>query len=159
MSKSPNILIPAAGGAALVLGIAYGVATNTYANDKVDVMARQVEQAQAEAVQASEAATAEAARVAEIEKKALAIQNEARRTLASAGSTTLTEPAPLRKSPHGMSTSCLMAADFPWVRAMSGQVKRSLPSIAPRATATSPKVLTTGRSLRVGSIHSRIRTR
>lgn len=94
MSKSLNLFLPAAGGAALVLGAAYGIATGQYADEKVSVLESQVEMAQSEALKATEAAAAEAARVAEIEAKALEIQEEAKRQIASAGSMTLTQPAP-----------------------------------------------------------------
>ena len=94
MSKSLNLFLPAAGGAAIVLGGAYGIATGMYADEKVAVLETQVEIAQSEAQQAAEAVSAEAARVAEIEAKALEIQEEAKRQIASAGSLTLTQPAP-----------------------------------------------------------------
>ncbi len=102
MSKSLNLFLPAAGGAALMLGVAYGVATNMYAGDKVDVMERQVEQAQAAASEATAAAEAEAARVAEIEAKAAEIQNEARLTLATAGGGSVSEPAPMADGRYGI---------------------------------------------------------
>lgn len=102
MSKSPNLFLPAAGGAALMLGVAYGVATNNFADDKVSVMERQVEMARTEASDAVAAAEAEAARVADIEAKAAEIQNEARLALASAGSGPVAEPAPIASARYGL---------------------------------------------------------
>ncbi|MEM7752122.1 MAG: c-type cytochrome [Pseudomonadota bacterium] len=106
MSKSPNILIPATGAAALVLGVAYGVATNNYASDKVDVMERQVEQAQAAATEAASAAEAELARVtaleADMQAKVAEIQNEARLALATASGGTIAEPAPVASTKYGL---------------------------------------------------------
>lgn len=102
MSKSPNLFIPAAGGAALMLGVAYGVATNNFADDKVSVLERQVEMARSEASDAVAVAEAEAARVAEIEAKAAEIQNQARLALASAGSGPIAEPAPIASARYGL---------------------------------------------------------
>lgn len=102
MSKSPNLFIPAAGGAALILGVAYGVATNNYADKKVTVMERQVEQAQVAASEATAAAEAEAARVAEIEAKAAEIQEEARLALATAGGGSVSQPAPMADGGYGL---------------------------------------------------------
>ncbi len=102
MSKSPNLFIPAAGGAALILGVAYGVATNNYADDKVSVMERQVEQAQVAASEATATAEAEAARVAEVEAKAAEIQEEARLALASAGGGSVSQPAPMMDGRYGL---------------------------------------------------------
>lgn len=102
MSKSPNLLIPAAGGAALILGVAYGVATKNYADDTVSVMERQVEQAAADASAAKAAAEAEAARVAEVEAKAAEIQEEARLALATAGGGSVSQPAPLADARYGL---------------------------------------------------------
>ena len=40
MSKSPNsnIFIPALGGAALILGVAYGVSTTNYGKDRIETL-------------------------------------------------------------------------------------------------------------------------
>ncbi len=95
MSKSPNFLIPAAGGAALILGVGYGVATNQYTSSKLDVMELQVEQAQTAATDAKAVAEAEVARAAEMEAKANEVQEAARIALASAGGGSVSEPAPL----------------------------------------------------------------
>ena len=143
MPKSPNILIPATGAAALVLGVAYGVATNNYASDKVDVMERQVEQAQAAATGAASAAEAELARVtaleADMQAKVAEIQNEARLALATASGDT-------------------MAVACPRGGATCGRATRSSPSNALHAMASSPKVSTTGRRWPVGSIRLRTKT-
>ncbi len=102
MSKSPNLFLPAAGGAALILGVAYGVATNSFANSKVSVMERQVSLAETKASEAAAAAQAEVARVAEIEAKAEEIQNEARLALASASNGAIAEPAPIASARYGL---------------------------------------------------------
>lgn len=102
MSKSPNLFIPAAGGAALILGVAYGVATKNYADDAVSVMERQVEQAESFASEAKAVAEAEAARVAEIEAKAAEIQEEARLALATAGGGSVSQPAPMMDGRYGL---------------------------------------------------------
>jgi len=102
MSKSPNLFLPAAGGAALMLGVAYGVATNQYADKTVDVMERQVIQAQTEATEAKALAEAEAARVAEVEAKAAEIQEEARLALATASGGSVSHPAPVSEVRYGL---------------------------------------------------------
>ena len=102
MSKSPNLFLPAAGGAAIVLGLAYGIATNNRADQTVSVMERQVAQAQTAAEEAKAAAEAEAARVAEIEAKAAEIQEEARLALATAGGGSVSQPAPMADGRYGL---------------------------------------------------------
>lgn len=102
MSKSPNLFLPAAGGAAIVLGLAFGIATNNRADQTVSVMERQVAQAQTAAEAAQAAAQAEAARVAEIEAKAAALQEEARLALATAGGGSVSKPAPVREGRFGL---------------------------------------------------------
>lgn len=102
MSKSPNLFLPAAGGAAIVLGLAYGIATNNYADKKVTVAERQVTQAQTAAEEAKAAAEAEAARVAAIEAKAAEVQEEARLALASAGGGSVSELAPMASDSYGL---------------------------------------------------------
>ena len=91
----------------MVLGGAYGIATNIYASDKVTVLENQVEIARTEA-------TAEVTRAAEIEAKALELQEEARRQIASAGSLTLTQPAPAASSGYGLGRTALAEEIAAW---------------------------------------------
>ncbi len=114
MSKSPNLFIPAAGGAALVLGVAYGVATNQWAGSKVDSLNAQVEQAQAAAGEAKTMAEAEAARVAEIEAKAAEIQEEARLALAMASGGSVSQPAPISTEGYGLGRAALPEEIAAW---------------------------------------------
>ncbi len=114
MSKSPNLFIPAAGGAALLLGVAYGVATNQWTDSKLDVMGRQVEEAQAAAGEAMAMAEAEAARVAEIEADAAKIQEEARLALATASGGSISEPAPISSDGYGLGRAALPEEIAAW---------------------------------------------
>lgn len=98
MSKSLSLFVPAFGGAALVLGAAYGIATNSYANNKIASMEANVARIQTQADEVAEAATADLTRAADLEAKALKLQNDARAALAQAsGGGDLTAPAPLSK--------------------------------------------------------------
>ena len=125
MSKSLNLFLPAAGGAALVLGGAYGIATNIYASDKVTVLENQVEIARTEA-------TAEVTRAAEIEAKALELQEEARRQIASAGSLTLTQPAPAASSGYGLGRTALAEEIAAWdVDVLPDGLADALPNTLP----------------------------
>ncbi len=118
MSKSLNLFLPAIGGAALVLGGAYGIDTNIYAEDKVATMAASVEQAKAEAGEIASAAAAKAeaelARVSALEAKALEIQNEARQQLASAGGGAVSEPAPLASDGYGLGRAAMPEEIAAW---------------------------------------------
>lgn len=114
MSKSPNLFLPALGGAALVLGGAYGIATNIYANDKISSMENTVAQMQTKADEAGEAANAEVARAAELEAKAIEIQNEAKRQLASAGGGPIREPAPEATDGYGLGREALPEEIAAW---------------------------------------------
>lgn len=74
MSKSPNILLPALGGTALVLGAAFGLMNRDYAADKIGALEARVDQVSAQASSAAERARAETARAAELELKVAEIQ-------------------------------------------------------------------------------------
>ena len=74
MSKPPNILIPALGGTALALGLAYGFASRDYGADKFASLETRVEQVQATASAASAQAQAEAERAKELELKIAEVQ-------------------------------------------------------------------------------------
>ena len=96
------------------MGGAYGIATNSYADNKVASLETQVERAQSEAAAAAEATAAEAARVAEIEAKALEIQEEAKRQIASTQSMTLTQPAPTFTTGFGLGRQALPEEIAAW---------------------------------------------
>ena len=66
MSKSPNILIPALGGAALVLGISYGVASRNYGGERIGQLEAQIAKVAADADAARGIAATEAARAADL---------------------------------------------------------------------------------------------
>ena len=114
MSKSPNLFLPALGGAALVLGAGYGIATNQWASSKVTSMESTVAAAQSEAQKAADMAAAEIARAAELEAAALEIQNEAKRQLASAGGGLIREPAPVAATGYGLGRPALAEEIAAW---------------------------------------------
>ncbi|CUI81108.1 c-type cytochrome [Cognatishimia activa] len=92
MSKSPNILVPALGGTALVLGVAYGLSSREHGDTEIELLQDRVEQVlvqadDARAQAATEVATANALK-AEIED----VRATAALQVASGGS--LTQPAP-----------------------------------------------------------------
>ena len=74
MSKSPNLIIPAAGGVALMIGLAFGVASRDYGADKIARLESRAETAEARASAAAEAASEEAARAAELDARIAEIQ-------------------------------------------------------------------------------------
>ena len=112
MSKSPNIFIPALGGAALVMGVAYGVASRDYGATQIEKLERHVAKVETEAASAAEMAAAEAARAAEIEQKVLEVQAAARVAAASGGS--LTEPAPVANTGFGLGRPALAEEIAAW---------------------------------------------
>lgn len=99
MSKSPNFLIPALGGTALVLGIAFGVMNRDYAADKIEVLETRVDQVSEQASTATDKANAEAARAAELEQKVAEIQAAAEARVASGS---IAEPAPQIEGRYGL---------------------------------------------------------
>lgn len=72
MSKSPksNIFIPAAGGAALAIGVAYGVATTNYGNDQIEALSASFEKERAVTTELSARADEAAAQLAELQASA-----------------------------------------------------------------------------------------
>jgi cytochrome c len=113
MSKSPNFLVPALGGAALVMGVAYGVASRDYGAARIDTLQAHVEKASAEASVASEQAEAEAQRVAEMEAKIAEIQAAANMQMASAGGV-VREPAPVSVDGYGLGRVALPEEIAAW---------------------------------------------
>ena len=112
MSKSPNIFIPAVGGAALVLGVAYGFASRDYGADKIDALESRVEQVQANASAAIAKATAEAERVAQLELKIAEVQAAAAERIA--GGSDLTGPAPQAEGTFGIGRTALPEEIAAW---------------------------------------------
>ncbi|MFL4469269.1 c-type cytochrome [Tateyamaria armeniaca] len=111
MSKSPNIFIPALGGAALVMGVAFGLMNRDYAADKIDTLETRVDQATAQADMAADMAAAEAARAAELEVKVAEIQVAAQSRVA-AGS--IAEPAPQIEGRYGLGRAALTEEIAAW---------------------------------------------
>jgi cytochrome c len=99
MSKSPNILVPALGGTALVLGLAYGFSSRNYGADRIETLETRVEQVVAQASSASAQAAAEAARAAELERAITEVQAVASTQLAGAS---LGAPAPSIDGTYGL---------------------------------------------------------
>ncbi|WP_300055065.1 c-type cytochrome [uncultured Roseobacter sp.] len=99
MSKSPNILWPALGGTALVLGAAFGLMNRDYAGDRIEALETRVEAVSAQASSAAEQAEAEAARAAALELQVAEVQAAAS-VMAKGGS--VTAPAPDRDGGYGL---------------------------------------------------------
>ncbi|WP_299671838.1 c-type cytochrome [uncultured Roseobacter sp.] len=99
MSKSPNILWPALGGTALVLGAAFGLMNRDYAGDRIEALETRVEAVSAQASSAAEQAEAEAARAAALEQQVAEVQAAAS-VMAKGGS--VTAPAPHRDGRYGL---------------------------------------------------------
>ena len=96
MSKFLNLYLPAAGGAALMIGASYGLATRWYQDDLVASLQTQLEQREAAVASASEKASALDEQVAVI----LAENAELQERVASGGG--LTEPAPATEVAMGL---------------------------------------------------------
>ena len=112
MSKSPNILVPALGGTALLLGLAYGISSRDYGADQIETLETRVGQVEAHAAAANEKAAAEAARAAELEQKIADVQAEAA-TRAAMG-INLTEPAPAVEGGFGLGRAALPEEIAAW---------------------------------------------
>ncbi|MDJ1006244.1 MAG: c-type cytochrome [Paracoccaceae bacterium] len=97
MSKSPNLLLPALGFAALAVGVAYGVSTRNYKAEEAAL-------AQLQAERAAEQAAAKAAEVSALEAQIAQVQEVAREEvrLAALSGGTLSEPAPEREGTFGL---------------------------------------------------------
>jgi len=92
MSKSPNLFIPAVGGTALLLGLAYGISGRDYGEDKISALEARVAQVEANASAATAKATAEAEKAATLELQIAEVQEAAARRVSSGAD--LTAPAP-----------------------------------------------------------------
>ncbi len=111
MSKSPNIFIPAMGGAALVMGVAFGVMNRDYAADKIDMLETRVATVTAQADTAAQTAQAEAARAAELERQVAEVQAAAQARVAGAS---LAEPAPRIDGRYGLGREALPEEIAAW---------------------------------------------
>ncbi|MEM8554144.1 MAG: c-type cytochrome [Pseudomonadota bacterium] len=108
MSKSLNtIYIPAIGGAALVIGLAYGLANRDYAKDKIQRLEDRVAQVETHATTHAETATGLRAQLAQVEA-------EAAEAVALAMSASLTEPAPKPEGTYGLGRQALPEEIAAW---------------------------------------------
>ena len=96
MSKSPNLLVPALGGAALVLGLAYGISSREYGAETINSLQARVEQVEANAALASANAQQGAAEVDRLQSELEAVQ------LTAGTATDLTAPAPVFDGGYGI---------------------------------------------------------
>ncbi|MFK7762676.1 MAG: c-type cytochrome [Roseobacter sp.] len=112
MSKSPNIFIPALGGTALALGLAYGLASREYGANKIESLETRVEQVMAQASSASDKADAQAARVAGLEREIAEVLATADKRRASG--LNLTAPAPSTETTYGIGRNALPAEIAAW---------------------------------------------
>jgi len=112
MSKSPNIFIPAAGGAALMLGVAYGVATTEYGNDRIEALQASFDKERAAVIEAaaraSEAETALAELRASTGDQIAALQSQLQAAGAKgSAAAALSAPAPDTGASHGLGRPAL----------------------------------------------------
>jgi cytochrome c len=112
MSKSPNIFIPALGGTALVLGLAYGLWSRDYGARQIASLESRFEAVSDRASIAAEQVQAEAARAAELEQKIASIQAEAAERVS--GDAGLTAPAPTTDSAFGIGRPALPEEVAAW---------------------------------------------
>lgn len=96
MSKSPNLVLPAIGGIALMLGAAYGFSSRNYGADTIALLEDRVEKAEARVSSASDQAKAEAERATALELAVAEAQEQA------AKGSDLTAPAPVMEGTYGL---------------------------------------------------------
>ena len=89
MSKSLNLFVPALGGTALILGLAYGISSREYGADTISSLETQVAQTEANAARAAAAAQEAAAQAAAL----MAERDQLQEVAATSGD--LTAPAPV----------------------------------------------------------------
>ena len=100
MSKSASTyMIPAVGGAAAVLGLAFALASRDYGSSKIDTLESRGAEVEAQAEAASGTAQAEAAKAAELEAAIAEIQEQAALRVAAGP---VSEPAPVRDGTYGL---------------------------------------------------------
>ena len=95
-----------------MLGLAYGLSSRDYGETRIETLQNQVDKVRAEASTASEQASAEAARVAEMEAKIAEIQTAAKMSASTGGS--LTEPAPQPTSKYGIGRPAMTEEVAAW---------------------------------------------
>ena len=96
MSKSLNLFVPALGGTALLLGLAYGVSSRDYGAATIETLETRVAQVEANAAQASARAQEGAAEVVRLQSELDDLQ------MTAASGTSLTEPAPVIDGAYGL---------------------------------------------------------
>lgn len=112
MSKSLNLFIPAIGGTALVLGLAYGFSSRQYVASKTESYESRIVQAQAEASQANAAAAAAADRATALEQKIAEVKTAAAARPATGSSQSA--PAPTADAPYGLGRPALKEEIAAW---------------------------------------------
>ena len=100
MSKSPNLLLPALGGTALIVGLAYGVANRNYGAEQITSLEDRLESVAEQARDAGAKASSEASRAADLEIQIAEVQAQAKERMANGAA--LTEPAPLADGRYGI---------------------------------------------------------
>ena len=108
MSKSPNILIPALSGTALVLGVTYGLMNRDYASMEIESLEMQVEQARATAANA-----VDTARATDAEIDRLMLERDELQAIAASGGG-LTEPAPVAEVAFSLGREALPEEIAAW---------------------------------------------
>ena len=108
MSKSLNLFAPALGGAALTLGIAYGVASRDYGAQTIESLETRVAQSEESAAQALAKAETSAATAME-----LAAERDALQEVAASGGG-LTAPAPMHEDEYGLGRTALSDEIAAW---------------------------------------------
>ena len=94
MSKFLNLFVSVFGVTALVLGIAYGVATNYFAHSKIQLAEQKFQLAQVETVKSAGTAVLKSKRVTELEIKVAELESQIDTTRAQSPDEILTELAP-----------------------------------------------------------------
>jgi cytochrome c len=105
MSKSPNLLLTALGGTALVLGLAYGISSRQYGEGKISTLESRLAYVESNAERASASAQEEAA----------SLQSELEELAMVAGTgTSLTDPAPIIDGTYGLGRLAVPAELAAW---------------------------------------------
>lgn len=112
MSKSPNLIIPALGGTALVLGLAYGLSSRDYAADRIEQLETRIQQVEGHASSANEKLSMEAERATQLELQIAEVQAAAAERLASGSN--LTAPAPVTEVGYGLGRPALEEEIAAW---------------------------------------------
>ena len=108
MSKFPDLIVPALGGTALVLGLAYGISSREYGAETITSLETRVAQIEANAAIASTEAQEKAAEAARLQSEL----EELAMTAATGAS--LTEPAPVIDGTYGVGRPALPEEVAAW---------------------------------------------